>query len=440
MVFNSITFLFWFLPIFLILLYICRLELKYAFILLASFFVCAWGDEQSLTFLVGFIVVNWAFGLLLEDHPNALSLAVISDIALLCLFKYFDVSETIPFGLSFYTLSGISYCIDVARKDSKPAKNIGKCALFLAFFPKLCMGPIVTYNDFIENYNKNKIDSTDVANGLYRFTLGLAKKIIIAGSLVNMTEYCWVDAPQSTASAWLGLIGFSLQLYYDFSGYSDMALGLSEVCGFKFKENFLYPYESSSLSEFWSRWHVSLGQWFKNYMYFPLGGNRKGKARTCFNLLLVWLATGLWHGTSLSLVCWGLFLFTFVAIEHCFNLKGKLPKALGILITDFIVMIGWVFFNSETTIDAFHYIGYLFGGAAGGVSSIAEIYYNSTLPMILIAIVGCTSFPKTSAKLIFDEDSSVTTIMKCIFMLALLCASVAYIVSLGYTPFIYQSF
>ena len=440
MVFNSITFLFWFLPIFLILVYICKLRIRNAFILLASFFVCAWGSEQSLSFLVGFILVNWAFGLLLDEHPNGLSLAVVCDVALLFLFKYFGVSEEIPFGLSFYTLSGISYCVDIAKGKSKAAKNPGKLALYLAFFPKLCMGPIVQYQDFDRQFNRETISAEHTANGLFRFSIGLAKKIVIAASLVDMTNYCWIDAPQSTASAWLGLIGFSLQLYFDFSGYSDMALGLSEVCGYKFKENFLYPYQSSSLSEFWSHWHISLGAWLKEYLYFPLGGSRKSKAWTCFNLLIVWLATGIWHGNNLSLICWGLFIFIFVLIEHQFELKGKLPKPIGIILTDFIVILGWVFFNSPTVPEAIQYFGYLFGASASASSGISSMYFTNTYPMLIIAILGATAIPKTLANKIFKKNTAVTTIAKCIFMLALLCASVAFIVSLGYTPFIYESF
>ena len=440
MVFNSITFLFWFLPAFLILLYICKLRVRNAFILLASFFVCAWGSEQSLSFLVGFILVNWAFGLLLDKHKNGLPLAIVCDVALLCLFKYFGVSEEIPFGLSFYTLSGISYCCDVAKGKSKAAKNPGKLALYLAFFPKLCMGPIVQYQDFEKQFNHERISASNTADGLFRFSIGLAKKIIIAGSLVDMTNYCWIDAPQSVASAWLGLIGFSLQLYFDFSGYSDMAIGLSEVCGYHFKENFIYPYQSSSLSEFWSHWHVSLGAWFKEYLYFPLGGSRKSKAWTLFNLFIVWLATGIWHGNNLSLICWGLFIFIFVCIEHFTEIKTKLPKAIRIILTDLIVVLGWVFFNSQTVPEAIAYFGYLFGAANAGTSGISTMYIANTYPMIIIAILGSTSLPKKLANKIFKKNTAVTTIAKCIFMIALLCASVAFIVALGYTPFIYESF
>ncbi len=440
MVFNSITFIFWFLPAFLILFYICKLPIRNAFVLLASFLVCAWGDEQSLNFLLGFIIANWAFGLLLEKHKNALSLTVICDIAFLCIFKYFGLFEGIPFGLSFYTLSGISYCCDVARGKSKAARNLGKLALYLAFFPKLCMGPIVQYQDFDRQFGSECINAQATADGLFRFTIGLAKKIIIAGSLVDLTTYCWIDAPQSVASAWLGLIGFSLQLYFDFSGYSDMAIGLSQVCGYRFKENFIYPYQSTSLSEFWGHWHISLGAWLKEYLYFPLGGNRNGKFRTYFNLFLVWIATGVWHGNNLSLICWGLFLFIFVSLEHGLKLKGKMPKVIGLLLTDFIVVTGWVFFNSQTVPEAIQYFGYLFGLAETGVSGIAKMYLNNSWPILAVAIIGATSLPQKLVNKVFKKDSGIKTIAKCIFMLALLCASVAFIVSLGYTPFIYESF
>lgn len=441
MAFNSITFLFWFLPIFLIIYYISNRKFRAGLLLLASLFVCAWGSLYSLFFLVGFIFVNWGFGFLLENHKNALSLAIVCDIAFLCLFKYFDLGIALPVGISFYTFSGISYCFDVARDDVKPTKNPFKLALYLSFFPKLIMGPIVKYKDIEKTLDSFDTNPELIASGMYRFAIGLGKKMIIASSLGTMVGYCWADAPEAVASAWLGIIGFSLELYYDFSGYSDMAIGLAEIFGIKIEENFLYPYESTSLTDFWNRWHVSLGKWFKDYVYFPLGGNKLGANRTMLNLLAVWVITGLWHGTGLNFLAWGLFLFVFLCLEKlCKGFYFKLPELIRLIITDVIVMFGWVFFNSESLSESISYIGYLLGESTDLISGISAINFSNYFPLILIAIVGATSFPKTCAEQIFEKDTLVESIAKCIFMLFLLGASVYYLVSLGYTPFIYQSF
>lgn len=419
--------------------YLCRLRLRGVLLLIASLFVCAWGSSESLLFLLLFIFINWAFGLLLEKHPNTLSLAVICDIAFLCMFKYMGMAA-MPIGISFYTLSGISYCTDVARKDSPAARNPGKLAIFIAFFPKLTMGPFVLYKDFEPQIDMPSVNCDMVAHGMLKFSTGLAKKAVIAASFIDMANDCWVDAPYSTASAWLGLIAFTLELYYDFSGYSDMAIGLSEMLGFEVKENFIYPYESSSLSEFWSRWHASLSEWLKNYIYYPLGGNRKGESRAYFNMFIVWLVSGLWHGSGFNFICWGMFLFLFLYLEKSREWNKKLPKAAGILITDLIVILGWVFFNSASAADAVSYFGYLIGESSQLTDGTAILYFDKYFPLMLITAVGCTSFPKTCAKQIFSEDQTITVIAKCIFILAMLTLSTVYIVKFGYTPFIYQSF
>lgn len=440
MVFNSISFLFWFLPVFLVAYYLCKLRFRPALLLIASLFVYAWGSTESLVFLLCFIALNWTFSLLLEKHANALALAVVCDIAFLCLFKYMKMSETLPLGASFYSLSGISYCIDVARGTSRPAKNPAKLALFLSFFPKMTMGPIVKYSDFAPQLELPCTNSDMAADGMLHFSIGLAKKLVIAASLSGMTANCWLDAPYSTASAWLGIIGFSLQLYYDFSGYSDMAIGLSQVLGFEIKENFIYPYQSKSLAEFWSRWHISLSSWFRDYVYFPLGGNRRGKARTALNMLIVWLITGLWHGNGLNFICWGLFLFLCTSIEKQIPHRDRLPAAAGIILSDLAVMTGWVFFNSKSPADAASFISCLLGGAKALSSGTAEVYFNQNFPLLFIAAVGCTSFPKLCVAQLFPEDRAFSVVAKCVFVLALLAASTVCLVTLGYTPFIYQSF
>ncbi len=414
--------------------------MRTALLLLASLFICSWGSTESLVFLLVSILINWVFGFMLSSRPNTLSLAIVWNVAFLVLFKFMGVTESLPVGISYYTLSAISYCIDVARKDAGFMKNPAKLALYIAFFPKLIMGPVVLYKDFEQQIDWPSVNADMVADGMFKFVIGLGKKLIIAGSLAEMTSYCWADACYATASAWLAIIGFSLQLYYDFSGYSDMAIGLSKMLGFEVQENFMYPYEASTLTSFWSRWHIALSRWFKDYVYFPMGGNRRGESRTMFNLFVVWLATGIWHGNGMNYVFWGLFLYLFLSFEKKKKWGEKIPRVLGIIITDFIVMMGWVLFNSKSTVDAIEFYGYLIGESEALVSGISSIYWYSTFPWILIAAVGCTSFPKTCAKQIFPEDSMITTIAKCVFMLAVLGVSSYYLVINGYTPFIYQSF
>lgn len=480
MALNSITFLFWFLPVFLIAYFLCKLRFRQALLLLASLFVYSWGNSVSLIFLICFIILNYVMGLAVEKRANILPLAVVLDAAFLLMFKFGcvwiedGVAFGMPLGISFYTLSGISYLVDVSRGKAAPSRNIMKFALYIAMLPKITMGPVVQYADIDDQLDWPSINSDMVADGMFRFSIGLGKKLIIAGRLAEMQSYCWGDAELSVASAWLGLIAFSLQLYYDFSGYSDMATGLAQMLGFEFKENFIYPYASGSLAEFWRRWHASLGAWFREYVYIPLGGNRSGNVY--FNMFAVWLLTGLWHGLGGNYIAWGMFLFVFAAIERAVKTRAKairekfaeeaeggadgssaagvkrslgfldpdyadLWRVFGIFYTDVIVVAGWVFFNAGSFAGALDYFSYLFGGSAAMSSAVSKIYFDANLPLILVAIVGATPFPRICARQILgDGECGAVTVIKVVFMLALLVVSTLFMVNSGYTPFIYQNF
>lgn len=441
MIIDSVSFIFRLLPFFLIFFALFKENYRKPLILCTSLLICSWGSFKSLLLLLVFILASWLFGQLIPKNKNYFYASLGFDVIFLCFFKFIGLNGALPLGISYYVLSGMSYLIDLCRGDVDPNQSLYNTAFYLAFFPKLIMGPFVKYKDFETQIDNPIVDAKKVSDGLLRFSIGLAKKLAIAGSLAEMTAKCWEDAPFSGASAWLGVISFALQLYYDFSGYSDMAIGLAKVCGFKIRENFNYPMESASLKEFWSKWHISLGEWFKDYIYFPLGGNRRGELRTYINLLLVWLVTGFWHGNGLNYILWGLFIFIFASLEKKFtNFLGKVPNGIRIVFTNLIVLIGWAFFNSGSIPAAFNYIGYMFGGAAAAGDAISSLYFTRFIDLLVLAILGVTHLPKQCALDIFDEEKPWTVVFKCIFIIGLLGVSTASIIINGYTPFIYAGF
>lgn len=318
MAFSSISFLFYFLPLFFIIYYLIPARAKNVVLLAGSLFFYAWGEPRWILLLVASILVTWLLGRAMRPEAGAgrrrglLILGLVFQLGLLVAVKYagfffgafIDLPKLhLPLGVSFYTFHAISYLVDVYRQKTPPQKNLLRLGLYLALFPKLVMGPIVPYHELEPALAQRTIDAQDVSDGCFRFTIGLAKKVLLADALAGLVTGIWGDLASLTVlSAWLGLIGYALQLYFDFSGYSDMAIGLGRMLGFRFPENFRYPYLCSSISDFWRRWHISLGSWFKEYLYFPLGGSRAGTLRTLRNLLLVWLATGLWHGASWNYV------------------------------------------------------------------------------------------------------------------------------------------
>lgn len=390
MVFSSIVFLLYFLPIFLLVYFSVDKAYKNAVILIGSIFFYAWGAPKFIfvilgTTLLDFYLVTWMDRTASETKRKLmLTLSVSVNIGLLFYFKYSNffienvnhalsvftdkqihwTKLVLPIGISFYTFETITYVVDVYRRVHKPLTKFWDYQLYIILFPKLIAGPIIRYHELADQITERKESTDDRLTGFYRFALGLGKKVLIANQMglvadsIFGSDYTQLD----TLTAWVGSLAYTFQIYFDFSGYSDMAIGLGKMMGFRFPENFNNPYISQSITEFWRRWHMTLGNWMRNYLYIPLGGNRVSTARLYFNLWLVFLASGLWHGASWSFVFWGAYHGFFLVIERAFfgKVLTKIGKIPTILITFFIVNIGWVFFRIEHIRDAFRYIGRMF--------------------------------------------------------------------------------
>lgn len=364
MLFSTMTFIYVFLPIVCTLYLLIRKELRNHLLLLASLIFYAWGEPKYLLVMLSTIGVNYIFALLIESTKDknsdlsgeqstsnkglkqhtpliCLIIALVINLSILGYFKYFNflceninllfkanidfIKVVMPIGISFYTFQAISYLVDVYRGDTRAQRNIYKLALFISLFPQLIAGPIVKYHDVNEQIDHRDIDLNDISYGIKRFIIGLSKKMLIANTFGEIADKVFnQDATAvSPGIAWIGAIAYTLQIFFDFSGYSDMAIGLGRIFGFKFKENFNYPYISKTISEFWRRWHISLSTWFKEYLYIPLGGNRKSPTRTYINLSIVFLATGIWHGAAWNFICWGIWNGLFIVIERFFGLNRE---------------------------------------------------------------------------------------------------------------------
>ncbi|MCR5625917.1 MAG: MBOAT family protein [Lachnospiraceae bacterium] len=387
MVFSSLEFIFRFLPIFLIVYYLVPAEVKNPVLFIGSMIFYSFGEPRFAVLVVLSIIVNYCCAYLMEKHgeENILRkrmffiVALLYDIGALVVFKYLDFivgninavfgtsitepSITLPLGISFYTFQIMSYVIDVYRGRCKVERNILNLGTYLIMFPQLIAGPIVLYDTVSYELRKRKVSLLGLERGLKKFTLGLGMKVIFANNIGNIWNACEEAgyANISTPMAWLGILSFSLQLYYDFGGYSLMAIGLGEMLGFNFPKNFDFPYIANSVTDFWKRWHMTLTGWFREYIYIPLGGNRKGKARMFLNMLIVWLITGLWHGAAWNFVIWGLYYFVLLSVERLF-LKKLLDKSkvLSRIYTLIAVMCGWVLFQTSSLTGAVEYLSRMF--------------------------------------------------------------------------------
>ena len=419
MLFNSMVFLWVFLPVVIIVNFILsilkfkdesqRIRLKNLFLLLSSFVFYAWGGIYYLLIMIGTIVIDYAGGRFIDNNKDnirkkktGLIVTITLNLSVLFFFKYFNMVVIIienvlsqsakgfvnamkymegtgalglteivlPIGISFFTFQAMSYVIDVYKGESEAQENILDFALYVSLFPQLIAGPIVQYKD-VSGQILNRKESIDLfLYGIKRFSYGMGKKVLIANTLAEVSDAIFALETQKLGApvAWLGMIAYTFQIYYDFSGYSDMAIGLGKMFGFSFKENFNYPYMSTSIQEFWRRWHISLSSWFKEYVYIPLGGSRKGIGRTCFNLFIVFLLTGIWHGANFTFICWGLMYAALLIIERLFlkRVLEKNPiKLINRIYTMFFVMIGWVLFRSDTLLQAKLYIMQLFTKSGG---------------------------------------------------------------------------
>lgn len=468
MLFSSIPFLYYFLPVVLILYFAVPTKLKNLVLLLSSLFFYGWGEPRYVIIMSIAIVAGYVFGRLIEAfHGKGLSkvffiLSLLGSVAMLGYFKYVDffisnlnlvtglsiplLKIALPIGISFYTFQLLSYLVDVYRGTVPAQKNIINFGAYIAMFPQLIAGPIVRYSDIATQLEQRTHSFEKCAYGIRRFMIGLSKKILLANLLGELCDIFRASEDKSVLFFWLYAISFTLHIYFDFSGYSDMAIGLGKIFGFDFIENFNYPYISKSITEFWRRWHMSLGSWFRDYVYIPLGGNRVSKPRWFFNILVVWMLTGFWHGASWNFILWGLLYAAFLVIEKLF--LGKYldkPSFWCHIYVMLIVMFGFVLFNATDVREAGSYLGAMFGTESYPLVSGEFVYYLRSFGFILIlSIIGSTPLPKlVVTRLQASKKSIVSTIMgvaELLFPLLLLVLVTAYLVDGSFNPFLYFRF
>lgn len=466
MVFSSTIFLCVYLPLVLLGYYICPKKGRNLFLLIASLVFYAWGEPKYVFLMIFSILVNYIFGRLMDKHREnkkrlklMLVLSVVIDIGLLSVFKYTDFIITnvnaifganfdllniaLPIGISFYTFQAMSYTIDVYRDDVRVQKNLIDFGMYITMFPQLIAGPIVRYADVQDQLAERSVTTADFSEGVMRFVVGLGKKVLLANQMGAVwSEIYALGGDVSALMAWTGAIAYTFQIYFDFSGYSDMAIGLGRMFGFKFPENFRYPYQSVSITDFWRRWHITLSTWFKEYLYIPLGGNRRGLARQALNLLIVWSLTGFWHGAGWNFVLWGLYYFVILFIEKLFLLKAldKLPKFFRHVYALLLIVIGWVIFASDDVSVLLPFLGSMFGanGAVGGMD-VYTLFTKAVL--IVICCVASTELPKRlflSATGAMNEKAAFT--IKSVMTIALLALSMILLIGDSYNPFLYFRF
>ena len=456
MVFSTIIFLCIFLPVVILGYYLVPKQGKNLFLLICSLFFYAWGEPVYVLIMLASIIYNYLFGLAIANRKKAkpyLVLAVLVNLGVLCVFKYsgFLVENidriipnllkvpdiALPIGISFYTFQGLSYCIDVYRDKKLVQKNPVNLALYIAMFPQLIAGPIVRYSDIRKELSERKHTSELFAMGAERFIIGLSKKAILANTVGALATSIMSNDMQymSMPVAWVGAIAYALQIYFDFSGYSDMAIGLGRMFGFHFLENFDFPYVSKSITEFWRRWHISLGSWFREYVYIPLGGNRKGKLRQVMNLLIVWMLTGLWHGASWNFVLWGLYYGLLLILEKLFlsKIMERLSGVLKHIYSLFLILLGWMIFAQTDMSRLGVYLKAMFGVGVELVNS-DFWYFLSCNGVLLVILVLC------SMNVWKRIPQKMLGVCKPVLMVLFMALSFAFLVGDSYNPFLYFRF
>ncbi len=467
MLFSSLIFIVYFLPITVIVYYSIptkRLDWRNLWLLAASLVFYSWGEPVYVFLMIYSALFNWFMaGQIAREKElggsgkRNMIFTLVMNLFILGFFKYWGfLMDTVnavmglglkyhalalPIGISFYTFQGLSYIFDVYRGKVEVQKNPLKVALYLALFPQLIAGPIVNYRDIAEQLDERTCNMERFGEGAVRFCIGLGKKVVLANNLGALFQsVCALgDEKLTVVTAWIGILGYTFQIYFDFSGYSDMAIGLGRMFGFEFKENFNYPYISRSITEFWRRWHISLSSWFRDYVYIPLGGNRVPVKRHILNLLIVWSLTGLWHGANWNFVAWGTYFGIILILEKYKIGKyiDKLPAWGQHLYTMLIVIISWVFFSITDTAEMFHYLGSMFGIGAAGFADMTTLYYLRTQAVLLIAAaVGSTPKPMGEIKRICDRSGRAGIVL----LLVIFFAAVAYLVFGSYNPFLYFRF
>lgn len=465
MVFSSIPFLYYFLPCTMLLYFLVPRKAKNALLLLSSLVFYGWGEPKLVVLMLLTIAQGYFFGLLIEKFGGKraklfLVLSVAVCLGLLGYFKYADffldnfraltglpvplLNLALPVGISFYTFQILSYTVDVYRKDVPAQRNFIDLAAYITMFPQLIAGPIVRYSDIAAQLKSRTHTVSGAALGLRRFLLGLAKKVLVADILGELCSRFRDSGEKSVLFFWLYAVAYTLHIYFDFSGYSDMAIGLGKIMGFDFLENFRYPYISRSITEFWRRWHISLGSWFRDYVYIPLGGNRVKKARWLLNLLIVWLLTGFWHGAAWNFVLWGLFYGVLLMLEKLFLGKwldkSRVLRHIYVLLA---VILGFVLFDAADVGTAFYNIRSMFGGSGLPLLSAEGLYcLKSYAPILLLAALGATPLPARIVAALKARPTAarVLNLAEPLLLLLLLCAVTAYIVDGSFSPFLYFRF
>ena len=463
MLFSGIPFLFYFLPCVLLVYFIVPQKGRNAVLLAASLFFYGWGEPKFLLFMVFSIVQGYVFARLIGRGRRKklfLTLSLVLSFALLGYCKYADffienfnavtglslplLKIALPIGISFYTFQIASYEIDVYRSDVAAQHNFIDFAAYVAMFPQLIAGPIVRYRDIAPQLKERTHSLEAAASGASRFAVGLGKKVLVANVLAQLVSAYKASAEQTALYAWLYAIAFTLQIYFDFSGYSDMAIGLGRIFGFTFPENFRYPYIAKSITEFWRRWHMSLSTWFRDYLYIPLGGSRCSRIRHIFNILVVWMATGFWHGAAWNFILWGLFYAVLLMAEKFFLLPAlKKERVLPHVYVLLAVTLGFVLFDAASLKDALHQLGTLFGaGTASGLGTEAVYMLRSYGVVLALAVLGASPLPATLWKKAQEAKSlaPVLTVAEPLCTLTLLALCTAFLVDGSFNPFLYFRF
>lgn len=467
MVFSSLSFLELFLPLTILLYFIVPRKARNLILFIVSLLFYAWGEPIYVVLMLFSTLVDYSHGLFIEKHdahPHwrraALISSVVINLGLLCFFKYagFAVQTVnaalhlsipvpdiaLPVGISFYTFQTMSYTIDVYRRKCPVQHNIISFGCYVAMFPQLIAGPIVRYVTVAEELDTRRETWEGFYEGVQRFILGLAKKLVLANGIGALWESVCAQAPGdlSALTAWLGILAYAFQIYFDFAGYSDMAIGLGRMFGFSFPDNFRYPYISRSVSDFWRRWHITLSTWFREYLYIPLGGNRVSIPRNIFNLAIVWLATGLWHGASWNFIAWGGYFGVLLILEKFVFGKAleKAPAAIGWLYTALAVLIGWVLFAFDDFSRGFAYLTAMFGGNAVGCDTFALRSLLDYGMLMLICAVASTPLCAKMMQKLTDTHPRLGRALSCTLLLAGFVLCMIYVVDSGYNPFLYFRF
>ena len=466
MLFSSIPFLYYFLPGVLILYFLAPRILKNTVLLLSSLFFYAWGEPVYVLLMAAGILNGYVSGILIEHFRKkkaakiVLWLSALVSLGLLAYFKYADffigsfrtitglpisfLHISLPIGISFYTFQTLSYTIDVYRGDADVQRNLIHLAAYVSLFPQLIAGPIVRYTDVAQQLTERTHSLSQTASGIRVFVLGLGKKVLLANTLGELCTVYNESQDKSVLFCWMYILAYCLQVYFDFSGYSDMAVGLGRIFGFEFMENFRYPFISRSITEFWRRWHISLGSWFRDYVYIPLGGNRVSKCRWLLNICIVWMLTGLWHGAAWNFVLWGVYFAVFLILEKLFLLK-KLEKSkiVSHLYVFLVIVVSFVIFGAADTGSALEILGGMSGLTSLPLTSPEQSYYLLSYGVILlIAVIGATPLPKKLIALIQEKPSgtAVLSIAEPIALILLLITATAYLADGSYNPFLYFRF